>query len=670
MKHKTQNRPEPSFTLLNTVPCLRLLSLLLALSAMFVANLALADAQGDYRSVASGTWNNIATWETNDGSSWVPATVTPTSAAGIGVVTIQTGTLVTNTSSLTMDQIVVQTGATLASSATLTVANGADAIDLDISGTFLALGGTSLSIAAGANVVVESGGVMIHNGTSTSAVTVNGTLEIAGGGKFQLQRAGGTIPLATWDVGSTCEVAYSTASTSKPTTQGQTFYNFTWNNPLQSGGTDLAGVLTSFNGDFLLAAANGQEVKWSGDASFGGNLTINDGSLNISGNSTPRTWSLKGDLTIGAGGTFNLSATANAQSVLILNGSGTQNYTCNGVNIATKLSWTVNSGSTLNLNNDLPMSASGRTLTANGTVNLNGKSLSTDLIAGTGTVRNQGGGNGLLAIGVANGVNTLDGTLTLVDGASGSLGLAKGGNSGTTGILTITAPFGYSGGLTVSNGLCYVNNTSGSGTGSGPVTLVNGTLGGTGIIGGSVAINGGSLAPGNSIGDLTINGSLSLNGNVKAEVDTTQSPDTDRVLGTTGVNYGGTLTILNNGPALTTSDTFQIFPAGTRSGTFTLSPATPDNDAGLAWDTSTLTSDGTLRIVTGVVASPILNVSQSGNILTFSWTGAYKLQSQTNSLNAGLQTDNASWFDYSDLSNPVDVTIDPANATVFFRLSE
>jgi hypothetical protein len=645
---------------------------------LLVANRSQADAQGDYRSVASGNWNVAATWETNDGASWVPATVAPTVAAGIGVVTIRNGYSVTNTASVTMDQIVVEAGAILASSANLTVANGTDATDLDISGTFIALGGTSLTIAAGANVVVEFGGVMIHNGTSGTFVAVNGTIEIANGGKFQLQRAGGTIPLATWDAGSTCEIAYSTASTSKPGTAGlaQTFQNFTWNNPLQSGGIDLGGALTNVNGNFLLAAANAQELKWSGDANFGGNLTINDGSLNISSlSSAGRTWTLKGDLTIGSGGTLNLSASASAQSLLILNRSGTQNYTCNGVNTANKLFWSVNPGTTLNLNSDLlitsaasPTSQQGRAVTNNGTVNLNGKTLQTDIVTGTGTIRNEGGGTGRLVLGSNNGTNTLDGTLALVNGTSGTLGLVKGGNSASIGLLTITAPFSYSGGLTVSNGFCSVNNTTGSGTGSGPVTLVNGTLGGTGIIGGSVTITGGSLAPGNSIGDLTINGSLSLNGNFKAEVNTTQSPDTDRVLGTTSVNYGGTLTVTNIGPALTTSDTFQIFPAGTRSGTFTLSPTAPDNNAGLAWDTSTLTTDGTLRIVTGVVASPTLNFSQSGSTLTFSWTGAFKLQSQTNTLTTGL---GSNWFDYpGGTVSGVTATIDPASPSVFFRLSQ
>ncbi|HTL72239.1 MAG TPA: hypothetical protein VL863_02960 [bacterium] len=623
-----------------------------------------------FRSATSGNWQDTSTWEmsVNNGASWSPAGIIP-AAANCTNILISAGTSVSNLLSRTVDQVVVAAGGTLVVSGTLTVAAGS-ALDLDVQGTLVVVGGSSaLTLQSGVAMEVKSGGVFAHDGTSGTCVNFSGaTITVKSGGTFQLRRAGGTVPIVTWNPGSTCEIAYSTASSTRPNNAGmvQNFENFTWNNPLQSAGVDLAGSLTNINGNFLLAAANGFEVKWSGDANFGGNLTINDGSLNISGNSTPRAWTLKGDLTIGSGGTFNLSATASAQSVLTLNGSGAQNYTCNGNNTATKLSWIVNSGSTLNLNSDLALSIGGRTLTADGTVNLNGHTLIADLLAGAGTVRNQGGGSGLLVLGAGNGVNTLGTAPSLVNGASGSLGLGKSGS----GTLTITDPQTFSGGLVVSNGTVLVNNASGSGTGNGAVSVVGGTLGGTGIIAGAVTIgSAGNLAPGASIDDLTINGVLTLNGNFTSEVNTGSSPNTDQVLGTSAVNYGGTLTINNLGAALTTADTFQIFPAGTRSGTFTLAPATPDNNAGLAWDTSTLTTDGTLRIVTGVVASPNLGVSQSGSTLTFSWSEAgFKLQSQTNSLTTGLGN---TWLDYpGGATSPVNVNIDPANPTVFFRLSQ
>jgi len=75
-------------------------------------------------------------------------------------------------------------------------------------------------------------------------------------------------------------------------------------------------------------------------------------------------------------------------------------------------------------------------------------------------------------------------------------------------------------------------------------------------------------------------------------------------------------------------------------------------------------------IAASVPVLPIpLTVSKSGNVLTFSWTGAsFNMQSQTNTLGVGLQTNSSSWFNYPDASNPLNVTIDPTAPTVFFRL--
>jgi hypothetical protein len=63
---------------------------------------------------------------------------------------------------------------------------------------------------------------------------------------------------------------------------------------------------------------------------------------------------------------------------------------------------------------------------------------------------------------------------------------------------------------------------------------------------------------------------------------------------------------------------------------------------------------------------PTLNVSRTGNTLNFTWTGACKLQSQTNSLSTGISTN---WSDHPGGGfSPVSVTIDPANPTMYFRL--
>jgi autotransporter-associated beta strand protein len=641
-----------------------------------VATLTVVSGSASFRSAVSGRWQDNTTWQLSgdDGSSWFAAGIAPTSANSTNIL-ITAGTTVSNLSSRTVDQVVVAAGGTLVVSNTLTVAAGST-VDLDVYGTVIGIGGSSaLTIQSGAAMVVESGGIFAHDGTTGVGVNNAGTITVASGGKFQLRRAGGTIPILVWSAGSTCEVAYSTASTSRPIAQGQTFEKFLWNNPLQSGEISLSGELSNINGDFLLADAAGQRVKWTGDANFGGNLTISNGILNVSSDATPRNWTLKGNLTIAASGSLDVSATASATNRITLDGSGTQNYTCDGVYLATKLFWTVDAGSTLNLNSDLPVTASGRSLTANGTVNLNGNVLLADVVMGTGTIRNQGGGSGLLVVGVNNGINnTLDGTLALLNGASGSLGLAKGAGSGT---LTVTAPQTFNGGLVVSNGTVLVNNASGSGTGSGAVTVVDGTLGGNGTIAGSVSVeSAGNLAPGNSIEDLTINGTVTLGGTFTAEVNTGAAPNTDRILGTSAKNYGGTLEIVNQGSPLTAADTFQVFPAGTRAGGFGgIVPANPDNNIALAWDTSTLTTDGTLRISnvgSGTSTTPTNIVSTvSGGNLTLTWPDTHigwTLQAQTNSRSVGLSSNWSAFNGGYTTTNEAVIPIDKTTPTVFFRL--
>lgn len=73
-----------------------------------------------------------------------------------------------------------------------------------------------------------------------------------------------------------------------------------------------------------------------------------------------------------------------------------------------------------------------------------------------------------------------------------------------TGTTTLTTANSYSGGTVVNAGTLLINNTAGSGAGSGGITVNNGgTLGGTGSFTGAVTVNdGGSLLPGASIGTL------------------------------------------------------------------------------------------------------------------------------------------------------------------------
>jgi len=70
------------------------------------------------------------------------------------------------------------------------------------------------------------------------------------------------------------------------------------------------------------------------------------------------------------------------------------------------------------------------------------------------------------------------------------------------------------------------------------------------------------------------------------------------------------------------------------------------------------------------VTQPVLNFTTTGggSSLQFSWTGSYKLQSQTNTLTTGLSA--TGWGDYpGGGASPVTVSVDPSIGSVFFRLS-
>jgi hypothetical protein len=111
---------------------LHLIALLIALAAL--QSEALAQATGDYRTIASGNWNDTSVWERFNNPDWEPAVSTPTSTAN--VITISNPYVVTVTANVTVDQVVVAAGAQVVvnSGITLTLANGTGT-DLAVSGT-------------------------------------------------------------------------------------------------------------------------------------------------------------------------------------------------------------------------------------------------------------------------------------------------------------------------------------------------------------------------------------------------------------------------------------------------------------------------------------------------------------------------------------------------------
>lgn len=128
------------------------------------------------------------------------------------------------------------------------------------------------------------------------------------------------------------------------------------------------------------------------------------------------------------------------------------------------------------------------------------------------------------------------------DGA-GSYGLTKVGG----GRLELTGANTFDGGITVSTGTLLLSNASGSGAGTGNVTVNEGKLGGSGSFTGALVVSAnGTLSPGASIetlgsGSLTFNNASTFEYEVDSSVPLSVGADLQKVTG--GLSLSGTVTL-------------------------------------------------------------------------------------------------------------------------------
>jgi autotransporter-associated beta strand protein len=369
------------------------------------------------------------------------------------------------------------------------------------SGGTLVLGGTltvANATAAGSGSITLNGGVLNNNASIANAMNITGPSYLNTG-------------------------------------NSQITGNWTGNgllNILISGGNNtftVTGVMTNFSGTFAFGDSTGYFRHYG---SLGSALATFDlGSSNLTMNNR------NGGTTIQFGALVGGSNTA--LSGRSTGGSGSTTIYVVGGNSA---------GATFNggiADGNSPMAI---TKVGAGTWTLTNpnNTFSAGLIISNGTLQ-IGNGNASATLGTGNVLNNATLTFNHSDMAANALVI-----SGTgqlihlgSGALSMTVGSTYSGGTIVSNGTLLVNNTVGSGTGTGAVTVVSGaTLGGTGVIAGPVAVNG-TLAPGSSVGTLTISNNLVLNSGTVLAYDLGTSSDLARVSGT--LTLGGTLNISNAG---------------------------------------------------------------------------------------------------------------------------
>jgi autotransporter-associated beta strand protein len=320
---------------------------------------------------------------------------------------------------------------------------------------------------------------------------------------------------------------------------------------------------------------------FSGSGKISGTATLtktNSGILTIltTNNYSGVTTISAGILQLGNGtnsGTLGTNAIQNS-GTLVLNLPGSNNFS--NVISGTGKFIQANSGIlALTVSN----SYSGGTTISNGTLQVN-----TGAWFGSGNVTN----NGALVFN-----STGNSTGSAIISGTGAITLA---NSGT---VTLTGNNSYSGGTTINKGTLLVNNSTGSGVGTGAVIVASGaTLSGSGVIGGAVTINsGGIFAPGNPVGTLTVsNNFIASNG---AILNYTLGTSSDKTIISSNLNLSGTMNI-TNGVGFT-SGTYTLF---TYDGSLTLGNLIlnlPANASGTI-DTNT---PGQVNLIVGALQSNI-----------------------------------------------------------------
>lgn len=308
---------------------------ILLLIAMFVCCDLICQSSGDYRSKTSGTWGTASNWESYNGTSWVTASASPTSAHG--AITILNGHTMTVASATSVDQTTIDFGGQVTvNGGVLTIVNGTGT-DLIVNGT-LKVSANNVTLGLSASITIGSEGVYEHNRSF-----VNG------------------IPTATWNNGSTCLI---TSDITDFATFNQSFWNLVINYSTGTSSRAMNSVASN------IGVRNKLSIISTGTT---GSITIGDGA-------TTATLSIA-KLEI-SGGIFNVGSGSGAHTLtcsdsLIINGglmriahavNSGQIYIANAKDVQ------ISSG-TLDLNGYNSLSTNAGRLILSGNLTLNGGTL-------------------------------------------------------------------------------------------------------------------------------------------------------------------------------------------------------------------------------------------------------------------------------------------------------
>jgi autotransporter-associated beta strand protein len=485
--------------------------------AITVGSLTLGDSSGTSSlTINSGTGTNALTFDNTSGNANITSSGgSNTISAGMSFVDNVT---VSNSSALTLSGVISGSGA-------------------------IEKAATSGSLTLSGNNTGWSGGISHQQGTVNIQGSSNSVLGT------------GTVTFANQSGGSGNTIALNRAST---TTLANNFVN---NNQASVTGIQYAQIQFSggttgnrqlvLNGTFSTGAnynnANSNPQAILFDATGTGNQ-VDEGTIVLNGS-----WS-----------GYNATGTANAASIRIQEGTlliNSQNAIAN----AGGYQFLGNSGATstkLILGGEYTMNnavqfAGGSGGLQNSFGSRNAAS-TTATLAGNLSLSDSDGANVFSQTSGANlrigGVISGSNALNVNNGYTMTTGDVANSLQTPTGTVILTAANSYSGGTTVSGGTLLVNNTSGSGLGSGSVVVQSGaTLGGSGSFSGSLSVSSGAtLAPGASIQSLG-SGAVSLASGatyayeMNNDASAATAGDLLAVTGNLTINSGSILTLADLG---------------------------------------------------------------------------------------------------------------------------
>ncbi|MCU0420812.1 MAG: T9SS type A sorting domain-containing protein [Cyclobacteriaceae bacterium] len=315
--------------------------LVFLVSFLVTASSVVAQTVGDYRTVASGDWDDITIWQRFDGVSFVPATVFPEASNA--------------------NAIVVRNPHSVA------IAAGSDGIAID-----------QLTIQSGATFTVEGFSIVIENGAGTDLVNAGtisadpAAIQFSDNSTYEHAQNGGEIPAADWGADSECLI--SGVTNTAPLNLAQNFYHLTWSSS-QTGNVNLNGALTEvILGNFTISntGATNERLRFFTDGGSGEVLSVS-GNLIISGGASVAFTNTGSDCQVFIGGDF-INSSSRRQTLalgaggsIVMEISGNLNHSVN----ALRLTANASASAVINLTGNFSLAGTALSASASSTAQIN-----------------------------------------------------------------------------------------------------------------------------------------------------------------------------------------------------------------------------------------------------------------------------------------------------------